>query len=294
VSINKERERYLKSGLSGCLLVISNDAKIITKESSCREYDHRLLLQAGKQKKFLDFNLKNILCPTVINISEKKPTKFSMSYISGIQYDHFLNYSSPQMVNKFSLYLDEYIKFLSEDNNTYYTDTDFKNICIAKINLIKSSIPDLKFLDYIKSRIYQCSNVSVPLTFCHGDLTLSNIIFCGDSIYLIDFLDSYIESWIIDIIKLKQDLFYFWNISRGKNGEKTTRSMQSSLHIWYKIDLKYKKITESDEFKILEALNFLRIYPYIKDTNEKKILNNIIKKLPIYEEFNNTNGREII
>ena len=47
----------------------------------------------------------------------------------------------------------------------------------------------------------------------------------------------------------------------------------------------------SNEFKILEALNFLRIYPYAREEKDLLIIENILKKLPIYEEFNNPNGR---
>ena len=289
MAITKERERYLSSGLSGCKLIISEDGRIITKESASSKYNNRLLLQAEKQKKFSDLNLANIKSPSVISV-DKKDVKFTMYYITGVPYDHFLNYSSPFLINKFSLHIDNYINFLAKDNNLYYTDDNFKNLCINKLDSIGSSIEDKNFIAYINLRIMKCKNVFVPITFCHGDLTLSNIIFCNDTIYLIDFLDSYIESWIIDIIKLKQDLFYFWNISRGSNGEKNMRSIQASLHIWKTIDLKYKNITNSEEFKILEAINFLRIYPYIKDASEEAILKNIIKKLPIYEEFNNSHG----
>ena len=72
------------------------------------------------------------------------------------------------------------------------------------------------------------------------------------------------------------------------------RSIQTSLHIWNCIEDKYQGVTSSEEFKILEVLNFLRIYPYVTCDNEKNILKNIIKKLPLYEEFNNPNGREIV
>jgi hypothetical protein len=41
---------------------------------------------------------------------------------------------------------------------------------------------------------------------------------------------------------------------------------------------------------ILEALNFLRIYPYAKEESDILLIETILKKLPIYEEFNNSNG----
>ena len=57
------------------------------------------------------------------------------------------------------------------------------------------------------------------------------------------------------------------------------------------METKYSWMINSDEFKILEYLNFLRIYPYLNDESDILLLNQIIKKTPIYEEFNNSNGR---
>ena len=129
--------------------------------------------------------------------------------------------------------------------------------------------------------------------FCHGDLTLSNILFENDEVFFLDFLDSYIESWIIDLVKLKQDLFYFWSMER--DGDPINfRASQVSLKIWNDIESSYFEKTKTDEFKILEALNFLRIYPYIKSDTDLLILDKIIKKLPIYEEFNNSDVRKIL
>jgi hypothetical protein len=109
----------------------------------------------------------------------------------------------------------------------------------------------------------------------------------------LDFLDSYIESWVIDLIKIKQDLFYHWNIKKDCD-TLNLRSVQISYFLWEKIEDRYKDLINSEEFKILEVLNFLRIYPYAKTQKEIILLENTIKKTPIYEEFNNPYGGKII
>ena len=292
---NSKIEKNLAGGLSGCLLEISGDGKIVTKTSSGSSYDQRLLLQADKQKKFYESNIiHNIKCPEIFEIhAESSPFKFQMSYASGVCYGDFLNYSSPATINNFKCSIISYIESLREYEKNSYSDSEFKSGCLSKLNSIDDKIEDKEFLEYLKSRIEKCSDVFLPETFCHGDLTLSNILFSNDLVYFIDFLDSYIESWIIDLIKLKQDLYYFWSLSRMPM-YKNMRSIQTSLHIWNCIEEKYQGVTSSEEFKILEVLNFLRIYPYVTCDNEKNILKNIIKKLPLYEEFNNPNGREIV
>ena len=58
--------------------------------------------------------------------------------------------------------------------------------------------------------------ISIPIGFCHGDLTFSNIMFALDDnqVGLIDFLDSFIETPLIDLVKLRQDTHFHWTITR--------------------------------------------------------------------------------
>ena len=142
-------------------------------------------------------------------------------------------------------------------------------------------------------KIEKIENPKIGKSFCHGDLTLSNILFSVDSLCFLDFLDSYIESWVVDLIKIKQDLFYHWNIKKDCD-ILNLRSIQISYFLWKKIEDRYKDLINSEEFKILEVLNFLRIYPYAKTEKEIILLENTIKKTPIYEEFNNTYGGKIL
>jgi hypothetical protein len=110
----------------------------------------------------------------------------------------------------------------------------------------------------------------------------------------LDFLDSFLDSPIIDLIKIKQDLQHYWSIivNGGYSEQDIYRIKQVSDFLWKKIELKYKKIINTKEFQIIEAINFLRIEPYA-DIQNRHHLKNIIKKLKIYEEFNNSNGWKI-
>jgi hypothetical protein len=58
-------------------------------------------------------------------------------------------------------------------------------------------------------------SLQIPMGFCHGDLTLSNILIqesTNDKIVLIDFLDSFLESPLSDMCKINQDLSHGWTI----------------------------------------------------------------------------------
>jgi hypothetical protein len=281
----------LSGGLSGCRLSISADGKIVSKYSSDLGYNYRLLEQAKKQEYFKTLQIENIKCPTVLSINSKSDLCFfEMEYIAGSSHLDFLEYSSPLYISAFIDSIFYYFNFVSEGKLESYSNKEFIFLCRKKLESIKDRVPYPGFVEYTDKRISECSYSNVESTFCHGDLTLSNILFSPSSFCFLDFLDSYIESWIIDLVKLKQDLFYQWNLKRNSDSP-SLRSVQVSMFIWKSLEDRYGEVISTESFKILETLNFLRIYPYLQTRREKNILDEIIKKTPIYEEFDNSNGR---
>jgi hypothetical protein len=291
-SMDHERlTRSFSSGLSGCKLSISNDGKFVTKISSDHNYNLRLSEQIKKQIEFKKISVEGIMSPGIVESGKNEDGLyyFTMEYAAGKDYMDFLNYSSPEEIRIFTNSIFRYIESIRFNSKSKYTDSEFSDICIGKMRSIKKHIPDHFFYEFLEDKIKKISGTNVELSFCHGDLTLSNILFSKKTIFFLDFLDSYIESWIIDLVKLKQDLFYFWSSLRSSD-KPNLRFIQSSINIWYEIEKKYSEVVFSDEFMILEALNFLRIYPYAKEESDILLIETILKKLPIYEEFNNSNG----
>lgn len=101
----------------------------------------------------------------------------------------------------------------------------------------------------------------MPVGKCHGDLTFSNILFNGNNYYLIDFLDSFIESPLLDIVKIRQDTAWLWSQLMYVNPCDTIR-----LHIAFgKIDKEFDTYFSSRYewynryYKPLQLMNFLRI-----------------------------------
>jgi tRNA A-37 threonylcarbamoyl transferase component Bud32 len=284
--------KSLSGGLSGCKLILSSDGKSVTKISSDNSYNSRLVNQIKKQIEFKDILVEGMECPDVIEsgINPDGLEYFTMKYVTGKDYKNFLSYSSPEEIRLFTDSIFRYIKEVSCSKRKYTTE-EFSEACVNKLRSISSHIPDHDFCQFIESKIEGLGRIEIPMSFCHGDLTLSNILFSKKTIFLLDFLDSYIESWVIDLVKLKQDLFYFWSILRDNHDQPNLRFIQASIKIWGSIEKEYPHIVHSEEFKILEALNFLRIYPYAKEQKDILTIEKILKKLPLYEEFNNPNGR---
>jgi hypothetical protein len=280
-------------GLSGCSLFL-NDNGTVTKSSPNSEYNKRLLRQIEKQNYFNSLSIDKIKSPLIFNVLDTSELySFDMEYISGNTYLDFLNYSSVDYINFFLDSIFSYFDYLDSGNSSYYSDTEFIKCCIEKLDSIKDKLYNKDFIIYLEDKIKKINKSNIPRTFCHGDLTLSNILFSSDSLFFLDFLDSYVDSWIVDLVKIKQDLYYLWNVKKDTDFP-NLRSVQISLYLWKKIEDRYKDIVISEEFKILEILNFLRIYPYIKTEKEKLLLNEIIERIPIYEEFNNTHGGKIL
>jgi aminoglycoside/choline kinase family phosphotransferase len=114
------------------------------------------------------------------------------------------------------------------------------------------------------------------------------MLFVDSQIYLIDFLDSFIDSPIIDLVKLKQDLVYSWSQELQKI--RKTRMITAFKFLWCTIEDSFKDLTCSKTFKVMEVVNFLRIEPYVTSEAEGKLLDKIIKGLAIHEELDIANG----
>jgi len=269
-------------GLSGCF-IRALDSNTIRKSSS-NEYSKRLIKQANKQKYFSNCNLTTIDVPKVFEVGDDY---FDMEYIPAETFDLFFETCDANKINFILNSLYEYFDFLISTKKT------FKE-CEVKLKISKKieslEIPDSDFKNYLLTFEYDA--VGVPKTFCHGDLTFSNILFNGKRVFFIDFLDSYLNSFLVDLVKLKQDLFYFWSIK--VNNKKSLRLYQSKRFIWKQLYNRYQEYIDTDLFDLLDVLNLLRIQPYLTDQTHKVILKNLLESTTLYEKFNHSNGREVL
>lgn len=218
--------------------------------------DERLYKSAQKQNLFKSNFFKT---PKIHDITN---TSFSMDYIGGKSFNEFFEYASKDDLD-----------FLIENIQGYLSETIIGSVEIP-ISILKNKINSLniekKFLYLLDNK----ESISVYVGKCHGDMTLSNMIF-GKDIYLIDFLDSYIESPTLDLIKLRQDTHLYWSLNMI---DKTTDLTKIKLGLKY-IDNWIIDNYKIEDYELLQIINLLRIYPY---TNDEKIiswLDKNIKKL---------------
>ena len=239
-------------GYSNYNLKLNNNQVI----KSAKDTDSRLVISANKQKNFKSNFFKT---PSVSDITE---SSFIMDYINGESFSQFFTSATKRdldnLINRIDGYLEE--RIIGE------IDLPIE-ILKDKITSIPINIDLLPILSNLES-------VKVKVGLCHGDMTLSNMIFSED-IYLIDFLDSYIESPTIDIVKLRQDTHLHWSLNMVNNIVDLTK---------IKLGMKYIDdwLVENhrvDYYEILQIINLLRIYPYTTDDNIKIYLEKNIKWL---------------
>ncbi len=268
--------KTLNRGLSGCLLQLAGD-NTIKKISPTINYNDRLSRQIKKQQEFYYFDMQNIRTPVVKKINHIGSLLFfEMEFINGISFDNFCITADKQKLDSFYQSMSQYFHLITKEDS--YTSHQAKEIIIDKINSLRPLSSYSYLLDNLTTRVYKV-NDTLPKTFCHGDLSCLNIIIKSHNIYFIDFLDSFIDTPLIDLIKLKQDLKHYWFLCGMENEYDALRIKQCCQYLWLKFENDFSHLLRSPYASILEILNFLRIEPYLKDQFKKKFLKCIIESL---------------
>ena len=117
------------------------------------------------------------------------------------------------------------------------------------------------------------SELAFPIGPCHGDLTLGNIILNPVSgLTLIDFLDTYLETPLQDVAKLKQDFIYGWSFRKNSASLAVKAEIISRYHFpqaFVQIERIYPI-----QVQLLTLMALARISPYVKDAITKEWLIN--------------------
>jgi tRNA A-37 threonylcarbamoyl transferase component Bud32 len=277
--------KNLENGLSGCKLELLGN-KIIRKYSSSEKYNSRLLKQIDKQILFSNYILKNIDTPKVYQVDKNKIYSFDMEYISGLSFcDYFVTASSSDIDFVIET-LFSYFDFLISNSRKESINSKI----LSKISSLEDKTSYPEYLSFIRDFVSK-QNIIVPKTFCHGDLTFTNILFHKNRLFFIDFLDSFIDSFICDFVKLKQDIYHLWSLE--VQNINSIRIRQIYRYIWNRLYRRYYSYIDTHSFEVLDALNSLRIEPYLTNQLQRDILYKIIKKSSLYEKFNDSDGGKV-
>jgi hypothetical protein len=257
-------------GSSGCLLNIDSD--YIIKKSFAIDYNKRLINQMNKQKNFHNFSVYRAVNVLDSFIGDDNLFSFKMEFINSPDLIDLLSVCEIDVIYSFI----ENIKIYF--NNFSVSDTKIPvSILEKKVENILIDFPDellVNKFNELKSDIF------IPICPCHGDFSLSNMLFDSDTIYLFDFLDTFLETPLQDIVKIRQDTkyLYFLNLQKEKNFNYSRLKIIMDF-IDCKLDEFFQSFDYYRYYRLFQFINFLRILPYTKNNNRenfiKKILYNI-------------------
>jgi hypothetical protein len=236
-------------GNSGCILKFDHDKQVVSKVAANYPVA-RLYKQYTKAKYFVSPH-KNIKSPRVREWTSYGA--FKMDMIDGCTFIEFAKLHTIEELNMYADILFEFISYELENCDQYYT---VNGQLLDKMDQIKPFLVKEDFqtiCDLIEKK-----KIQLPIGNCHGDLTFANMVFKPDEIFFLDFLDSFIDSPVMDIVKLQQDTIYRWSpflVSiKYEKVDKwfhylNTLLSQFSKEDWY-------------NSSILHVINLCRILPY--------------------------------
>lgn len=281
-------------GHSGCNIdvVRENNKLYVYKSSNNLGYLNRLELQGLKQRDAAyNMDIPGISVPIISEIHKTDSSvTLKMNYVYSKNFVNYFEYAGFEQITNF---INAMRKFLIYEirNSTIGTVkasvlkekfVDVKNKTLSN-PVLKNDSEIIAIIDKSEHIFNSVKDMQMPIGKCHGDLTFSNILFSDNNYHLIDFLDSFVESPLLDIVKLRQDSAYLWSQLMYSGNCDTIRLKIIAKKIDSEID-KFASQFDwyNDNYKIFQLMNFLRILQYAKDTVVINYLKNIINQL-LYE-----------
>lgn len=258
----------LKNSFSGSNFEIFEKKNHLYLKKILKKIKTRDVKSVEKQINFQSYMLQNYKIQSAYITKVKKNKKYIlMNYYEGLCGSDLILSGDIEVHKHLNFFLEKYLINILKNSKTVPFDRKvFFNKCIE---IKKKTLPKYRYLfDKINKKLtIKMKRIKFGLSgCCHGDLTLSNIIFNKKlkKIILIDFLKSYNDSPIQDICKLIQDLRFYWS-SRNLNKNDTLRAKIFCDNL-----KPFKILGKLKLFSLIEVemlMTLLRILPYISSND---------------------------
>ena len=253
------------SGASVILGTVDEHNWFVRKVARTPEMNARLARQAAKQDRFAAAQTGALRSPPVLREGETAGRYFfEMPMVIGVDGATFLRRASYVDVVRLA---DELVAYLQDAAASTPCDVQASSLAVAldaKLGEVRVRSPLLD--DSLYERLEVAVRVvrdlgEVRPTWCHGDLTLENLIVDADgTIWVVDLLDAPFEHYWHDVAKLHQDLDGGWYLRHGPPIAAGVRHYLSRrlLDGAREIDPMYETVHAP-----LVAMTFVRILPYV-------------------------------
>lgn len=274
-------------GHSGCqVTVLEEDGHAyIAKKTNDADYAPRLKNQYLKHRAFMDA-FKTIKAPELFGYCDT-PSSYSyyMEYLTGQDCISFFETCNAKQLRTFT---DNLMRYLTESLSLSVNSPFPQDAVKEKLASIQSHIALLANPTFdqatraLTELVPSLSDTPLLQGMHHGDLTFSNMIISLDgAIAVFDFLDSFIDSPLLDIAKLRQDSIYEWILHKHITSDpQRVRTCFSVMNESLDAFVAEQKIPLA-QVHFFELLSLLRIIPYTKETATLRFLTEQIKRSPL-------------
>ena len=267
-------------GFSGCkvYLVEADKDRSVRKISKDQGYNHRLVQQKDKQEKFIGQNT-GLSTATILREGHTPSGLyyFDMAHLRGESASCALEALPLSSIRSWG---NVFTSICQAGTGSYLPAQVFRDKLMALKNSL-TSFSAHQLIDEAYARLNKAEWSGIPQSTCHGDLTLENIILHDGRFHLIDFLDSFADSWFIDAAKLMQDFYGRWSFRHkpmSHNAELRLLALRERVEAgWTERHKDCLPVIYN-----LYILNLLRILPYCSTNEEtgrvENMLNDALKR----------------
>jgi hypothetical protein len=263
-------------GYSGCSLALRSDgARVWFEKAAPEPYGARLELQMVRQARARARNrLAFVRIPELHDCGWEHPHAGPRRYVARMQYLPMLDcvqlfaQAGPAQVERVADMLLAYLEA------NFAAATELEVGCdrfTAKLDQIAAALaqagalePYRCALDGVRRRLH--AGLRLPIGPTHGDLTLANVMSDRNAteLGLLDFLDGYLDSPVVDVAKLRQDTRFHWIacLYEGPQPVDHARLAVAFAYLDRRILECFAGRAWMRELELLEAINLLRIAPY--------------------------------
>lgn len=252
-----------KLGLSGDLITINGN--VITK--TCLKTNlERFSINIIKQLNFENKHIQSLKINTMGKNNQNK-LYIEMPFLKCGNCMEWISKSNMSLIQKLENKLLEYFNDLIKNSQVKLFDYSLWN---SKIADLKSKITDHQILEVLNQLSKMTFNNLFYYGDYHGDFTLTNLFVYNNQenqiqIEAIDFLQSFIESPLNDLVKLRQDSKHLWTLHLINDFGKIdiNRVIIFLNHLDQKIEQFINQNAILKEYYLpFQILNLARIIPY--------------------------------